>query len=116
LEAPQPVSFLLKTLLAAVVIASASWLADKRPQLGGFLIALPLASMLALAFNAVEFQNLENTTRFAQSIFTAIPLSLLFFVPFLFAGKLNWSFWTCYLVGFLLLGGGFLIHRQFFSS
>ena len=40
--------FFLKVLLAAVVIAFASWLSGKKPELSGFIIALPLASLIAL--------------------------------------------------------------------
>ena len=38
-----------KLLITASVIVFSSWLSQKRPDLAGFIIALPLASLLALA-------------------------------------------------------------------
>ena len=38
-----------KFLFTASVIVFSSWLSQKRPDLAGFIIALPLASLLALA-------------------------------------------------------------------
>ena len=40
--------FALKVLLAALVIAFASWLSGKKPELSGFIIALPIASIIAI--------------------------------------------------------------------
>ena len=42
--------FIFKIILAATTIAFASWLSGKYPKLAGFIIALPLATMIALAF------------------------------------------------------------------
>lgn len=41
---------LLKIGIATIVIGFASWLAGKKPELAGFIIALPIVSLLALAF------------------------------------------------------------------
>ena len=49
--------FIIKVALAGILISLASWLADKKPILAGFIIALPLTSILALTLNYVEFQN-----------------------------------------------------------
>ena len=45
---------IVKIGLAAGVITFASWLSGKKPELAGFITALPLASILALAFSFVE--------------------------------------------------------------
>lgn len=74
--------FVFKMCLSAGVIAFASWLSGKRPELAGFIIALPLVTLLVLPFSFMEYQDAEKTVRFAQSIFIAIPLSLLFFGRF----------------------------------
>jgi len=47
----------------------------------------------------------------AKSIFTAVPVTLAFFLPFLFAGKLGLSFWQAYALACLTLGVGFFAHR-----
>jgi hypothetical protein len=38
--------FAAKLILAAAVIGYASWLSDKKPVLAGFIVALPLVSIL----------------------------------------------------------------------
>ena len=99
-----------KVLLAATVISFVSWLSGKKMALAGFLTALPLTTLLALAFSHLEYKNSEQSVQYAKSIFVAIPVSLLFFVPFLLAEKLNLGFWTCYLSGCILLALGYFLH------
>ena len=99
-----------KTLLAAVLISFVSWLSGKKTGLAGFLTALPLTTLLALAFSQWEWSDSKQSVEYAKSVFVAIPVSLLFFVPFLFAEKFNLNFWTCYGAGVALLGVGYFIH------
>ena len=84
--------FFLKVLLAAVVIAFASWLSGKKPELSGFIIALPLASLIALVFSYLEHKNPETSITFAKSILIGVPISYLFFLPFFFAKSLGMNF------------------------
>jgi hypothetical protein len=99
-----------KTILAAVLISFVSWLSGKKTGLAGFLTALPLTTLLALAFSHLEWGNSEQSVQYAKSVFVAIPVSLLFFIPFLMAQKLNLSFWSCYSSGIVLLGVGYFVH------
>ena len=46
--------FTLKIVLAAIIIAFASWLSGQNPKLAGFIIALPLVSLIAIAFSYYE--------------------------------------------------------------
>lgn len=101
---------ILKIGLAAAVIAGCSWLSGKSPRLAGFLLALPLSTLLALPFAQVEFQDSEKSVAFARSVFLALPMSLLFFVPFLFAARLNFGFWGLYTAGLTLLIVGYGIY------
>ncbi len=101
---------ILKTLVAAIVIAFASWLSGKKPGLAGFIIALPLSSLLVLLFSYTEYHDAAASVRFAKSIFVAVPLSLLFFVPFLLADKLHFGFWGLYASGLALLVVGYFAH------
>ena len=100
-----------KIIFSATLIAFASWLSGKKPELAGFIIALPLVTLLVLPFSYLEYQDAEKSVRFAQSIFIAVPLSLLFFVPFLLATKLMWNFWALYGAGLILLVAGYGVHR-----
>ncbi len=108
--------FIAKTVVAAAIISFASWLAGKRPELAGFIIALPLTTMLALAFAFAQTKDTEASITFAKSILVGVPISLLFFVPFLLAEKFQLSFWVCYAAGIILLAIGYLIHRSIMGA
>ena len=107
--------FLLKVLLAALVIAFASWLSGKKPELSGFIIALPIASIIAIAFSYLEHKNTENTIIFAKSILVGVPVSYLFFLPFFFAKNFNMNFWLIYGLGIILLLIGYFVHKYITS-
>ncbi|MDC0980328.1 hypothetical protein OAQ84_01190 [Bdellovibrionales bacterium] len=99
-----------KVILAAILISFVSWLSGKRTSLAGFLTALPITTLLALAFSHLEWGDAKQSVEYAKSIFIAVPISLLFFVPFLLAKRFQLNFWSCYSLGVLLLFIGFLIH------
>jgi hypothetical protein len=107
--------FILKILISASVIAFTSWLAGKKPELAGFIIALPLASLLALAFAHFEHGNEKASIEFAKSILIAVPVSWLFFLPFFLTDKYNYGFWVSYIIGILLLIAGYFIHKIIMS-
>ena len=103
--------------LSACDIAFASWLSGKRPDLAGFIIALPLVTLLALPFSYAEYQNADTSIDFAKSIMVAVPLSLAFFVPFLFADKImavmptEFGFWGIYGLGLVCLIAAYFVHQ-----
>lgn len=102
---------IVKVTIAAFVIAFASWLAGKKPEMAGFITALPLVSIIAIAFAYTQYQDLANTSQYARSIIFAVPISWLFFVPFFFTKKLGLSFWTTWVAGLVLLGLGYFLHQ-----
>lgn len=105
----------VKLGVSAGVIAFAAWLSGKRPELAGFLIALPLTTLLALAFSYAEYRDSEASVTFAKSVFVGVPVSLLFFIPFLLAEKFHLAFWHCYVLGLILLIIGYFLHRSVMS-
>ncbi len=107
--------FIAKTGVAALAIAFSSWLAGKKPELAGFIIALPLASILAIAFSYAEYRDPAASITFAKSILIGVPVSWLFFLPFFFAEKFDYGFWVSYGVGLALLVVGFFVHRYITS-
>ena len=64
-----------KFLFTASVNVFWSWLSQKRPKLAGFIIALPLASLLALALAHLKHGDAQKSIAFGQSILLAIPVS-----------------------------------------
>ena len=109
--------FIIKVLVASLIISFASWLSLKKPGLAGFIVALPLVSIISLLFSYLEHDDEDKTILFAKSIFIGVPASLLFFVPFFFAKTFGLSFVLTYTLGLIFLMIGFFIHRfimQFF--
>ena len=100
-----------KLAVAATMISFVSWLSGKKPELAGFIIALPIATLVVLPFSYMEYNDPAASVKFAQSIFFAVPLSLFFFVPFLFAAKLGWGFPMLYASGLVLLVAAYFAHR-----
>jgi len=106
----------LKIFLSASIIAGISWYVGKNPSLAGFLIALPILSVLAISFSYFQYRDMEKINQFASSIVVSIPLSLLFFVPFILNRWLKCSFFPIILSGFILLFVGYLIHSRIFKT
>lgn len=100
-----------KVVISAVLISFVSWLSGKKIGIAGFLTALPLTTILALGFSQLEWGDPKQSVAYAKSIFVAIPISLLFFIPFLLAEKLSLGFWTCYVFGLILLSFGYFGHQ-----
>ena len=103
--------FVLKTIAAGLIIAFSSWLAGQYQKLAGFIIALPIASLIAIVFSYYEHNDTEKTIMYAKSILIAVPLSYFFFLPFFFAKQLNMNFWIINSSGLLLLILAYFIHK-----
>lgn len=97
--------------IAAIVIAFASWLSGKKPELAGFITALPLVSIMAIAFSYIQYHDAATTAQYARSIIFAVPISWLFFLPFFFIEKWDLNFWISYAVGLSLLVAGYFLHQ-----
>ena len=103
--------FWIKTVLSGMLIAYASSLAGKKPVLAGFLIALPMMSMLSLLFSWLQYRDMQKVNEFAVSILAAVPLSLLFFMPFVLNRWLKMNFFVSYGLGTGLLAGAYFLHH-----
>ncbi len=102
---------ILKLVVIAGLISFSSWLAGRKPELAGFIIAMPITSMIALILSYVENKNDSESIIFAKSVLIAVPVSWLFFLPFFFAERLGYGFWFAFVSGFLLLIPGYFIHK-----
>ena len=103
--------FLFKAVIAGTLIALASWLSEKRPELAGFIIALPMTSIIALTISQIQTHDSENSIIFAKSIIIGVPLSYLFFLPFFLQHVTRFGFWAALIVGLVLLSIGYFIHQ-----
>lgn len=105
----------LKIAIAACVVAFASWLSAKKPELAGFITALPLVSIMAIAFAYAQNNDLSATSLYARSIIIAVPVSWLFFLPFFFPEKVG-GFWAAWALGLALLVVGYFFHQWIMSK
>ena len=104
-------NIVFNAIFSACIISFVSWLSGQAPRLAGFIIALPLTTLLVLPLSYYQHGSAEISVDLAKSIFIAVPVSLIFFVPFLFASALKLTFWQAYGAGFVLLFFGYHAHR-----
>jgi hypothetical protein len=102
--------FAFKIIFSGIIIAFASWLAGRKPILAGFLIALPLMSMLSIMFTYIEYKDMDKINQFAVSILVAVPLSLTFFVPFVLNRWFKLNFVSTYSLAFTCLTLAYFLH------
>ena len=105
------ITFALKVIFSGMIIAFASWLSVKKPVLAGFIIALPLMSLISIFFSYLEHRDIDKTVMFSKSILIGVPASLTFFIPFFFTKYFGLSFFTTYILGIIFLVFGFFSHR-----
>ncbi len=111
----ETVFFAFKVITSALIITGASWLSGKKPILAGFLIALPLMSILAILFSYLQYRDMHKVNQFAGAIFAAVPLSLCFFIPFLLNRWLKMNFVMTFGAGLLFLAAAYFIHSWIFQ-
>lgn len=98
-------------IFSALLLTFSAWLSKRNPEAAGFLIALPLATIIVLPFSYWTHGEAGNSVRLAQEILRAIPISLTFFLPFALAGKFQLGFWQAYTAGIVLLVVSYGIYR-----
>jgi len=108
--------FAFKIIFSGIVIAFASSLAGKKPVLAGFIIALPLLSMLSIIFTYAEYRDMSKVNQFATSILVAVPLSLTFFIPFIANKWLKLNFVTTYGLAVACLLAAYFLHVWLFKT
>ncbi len=97
--------------LTSVLLSVVLWVSKTNAILGGFIVSLPISTLIVLAFSRIQQGETGNTQLLAKSIFVALPATLTFFIPFLLADRLKLSFWTSYFTGICLLTVSFFIHK-----
>lgn len=85
---------LLRTIIAAVVIVAATEFGRRSPRLGGFILSLPLVSMLAMLMSWFRDHDIVAVSRFARETLVFVVCGLPFFVPLAFAPQLGLGFWA----------------------
>lgn len=105
--------FIAKVLASAVIIGAATEVAKRHPFWGAVIIALPLTSILAMGWLYAETRDNLLLTQFAKDIFLIVPVSLVFFLPFLLEKKTSLGFIANMLIGLVLLSVSVWLLRRF---
>jgi hypothetical protein len=105
------VAVVVNVVLSALVIGGAAWLSGRFPRAAGFLVALPLATMLVLPMAHLQHKDTEKTAAFATSILIAVPVVMLFLLPFILAARVGLPFWLAYGLASIWLIPAFFLHR-----
>lgn len=107
--------FVIKILISSLIIAGASWLAGRSPALAGFIVALPLVSILSIALSYMEYQDMDKINQFAVSILISVPLSLFFFIPFVLNKWIKMNFSLTFTLGIGCLAMAYFLHHFIFK-
>ncbi|MBD3675748.1 MAG: hypothetical protein HUJ26_19745 [Planctomycetaceae bacterium] len=91
-----------RAVIAGLVVAGVSELADRLPRLGALLLTLPIVSLVAFIAVWQKDQDLSVVSRLARETLILVPLGLPFFVPLALSDRLGINFWVAYLLGLAL--------------
>ncbi len=91
-----------RAVIAGLVVAGVSQLADRFPRLGALLLTLPVVSIVAFVAVWNKEQDLATVSRLARETLILVPLGLPFFVPLTFSQRLGIGFWESFALGIFL--------------
>lgn len=82
--------FFIKVLVSALIITLSTEIAKRSPTLGGLILALPISSIIAFAVMGFEGTDPVAFTTYAKTVFILVPVSLIFFLPFILPWFQTW--------------------------
>ncbi|QDT33934.1 hypothetical protein [Thalassoglobus polymorphus] len=91
-----------RAIVAGLVVAGVSQLADRYPRLGALLLTLPIVSIVAFIAVWHKEQELTTVSKLARETLVLVPLGLPFFIPIAFSERLGIGFWTSFIAGVAL--------------
>lgn len=91
-----------RAVIAGLIVAGVSELADRFPRLGALLLTLPIVSIVAFIAVWQKEQDTSTISRLARETLVLVPLGLPFFVPLAFSQRLGLGFWSAFAAGVVL--------------
>jgi len=95
--------YLFKLAISLSIILASAEAAKRSPTVGAFIVALPLVSILSMTWLYWDTRDAAKVGAYAREIFYLVPLSLGFFLPFLFEQRTHWPYWLNFSLGFVTL-------------
>jgi hypothetical protein len=96
---------LVKLALTAAIVVGAAELAKRSLWMGAVLVSLPLVSILSMTWLYIDTRDPSRVSAYAREILYLVPLSLVFFLPFVLEPRTHWPFWANLGCGLGLLTG-----------
>lgn len=106
--------FIFKLVLSALIIAVITEVAKKHTNLGGFIAAMPITTLLSMFWLYYETKDLTLILNFLSAVIQGVFITFLFFVPCIILLKKGCGFYVSVFVSLLTLGLGFYIQQKFF--
>jgi len=100
-------SYIIKTILAALLIVVSSEAAKRSPSMGALIISLPLTSMIAMCFLYYDLRDTGKIAEFARSVPPVLLPSVVFFYGFSFLVESHMGFVMAMVLATGLMLGGY---------
>jgi len=71
-----------KIILSSIIIGVSTEVARRNPSIGGWILSLPLVSIIAFSLMGYQGASANALGEYAKSTLIFVPLSLVFFLPF----------------------------------
>src|SRR5882757_5655109 len=91
--------FIVRTIVAAIIIGIVSEIASRNPRMGAVLLTLPIISIMAFLMTWFRDHDLKNIQQLSRETLVLVPLGLPVFVPLAFAERLGLGFWSALAAG-----------------
>lgn len=88
-----------RAIIAGIVVASVSELADRFPRVGALLLTLPIVSIVAFIAVWNKEQDIITVSRLARETLVLVPLGLPLFIPIAFSDRFGLGFWPALFAG-----------------
>ena len=99
-----------------MIIGLGTYLARQYPTTAGFIVgAIPLSTALTLAMTQLQYGDTAKTLLIARSVFVAIILSSVFFIPYFVGMWFRVNFWVLYISSLILVLATFPLHQKIMS-
>jgi len=95
--------YLIKLGISLAVILASAEAAKRSPTLGAIIVALPMVSMLSMTWLYWDTKDALKVSAYAREIAYLGPLTIIFFLPFLFEQRTHWPYWLNFSLGFVAL-------------
>ncbi len=86
----------VRIAISVVLLTAATELGLRYPRVGGFILSLPLVSIVAMVMSWSRDHDIAAVSRLARETLVFVVLGLPFFVPLAFAQQLGLGFWPAF--------------------